>query len=163
VHVHRLLRRGRRERAEARRLRRDLGPDRGLAAARVPVLAQRRVGGARRRLERRRRVLPAAGLDAARGKRQLRACGHERRPLEHPVLLGADELLALVEEDELVERVVQRELLDDALLADLGDGQPAGDGLVQADVVEPRLRGGEQRDQGKAPERARLAGAKAGW
>jgi hypothetical protein len=55
------------------------------------------------------------------------------------VLRRADELLAFVEEDGSAERVDDEQRLDGALIADLGDGQPAGDRLVEADVVECRL------------------------
>ena len=51
-----------------------------------------------RRVEVDRGAVPAALLDAGDGDRQLRAGADEHRDVEDPVLLGADELLAVVEQ-----------------------------------------------------------------
>ena len=99
--VHLLGGAGRRAHAEPRRLRGDLAPDgalRGRAEV-VPKPAQLGMRRPRRGREPARAVRPAALLDALRRDLQLRAGGDEDRALEHAVLLRADELLALVEED----------------------------------------------------------------
>jgi len=84
------------------------------------------------------------GTDGVVGERDRRPRVDERRPLDDPVLLRADELLALVEEYELVERVLDaRPLLVGSLEMRLqpllqlmprhragGDAFEKGDGLV---------------------------------
>src|SRR5438128_1058660 len=88
---------GWRDRAHPRLLGGNLGPDGGLALA--LQLAQRRIGGPRRRGEAARPVGPAAALDALGWDLQRRLRADEDRLLDDSVLLCTDELLALVEQD----------------------------------------------------------------
>jgi hypothetical protein len=96
-------------------------------------LAELRVGRARRGGECARAIRPATLLDATDRDLELRARRDQDRALEDPVLLRADELLALVEEGGGGEGVRDKEGLDRAGLVELGDGEAAGEGFVQAD------------------------------
>ena len=57
-------------------------------------------------------VMPAPLLDAGHRDRKLRAAGDEHADVEDPVLLRSDELLAVVEQHVLGERVHDAELGD---------------------------------------------------
>jgi hypothetical protein len=102
-----------------------------------------------------RAVGPTSALDAVNGNGQLRLGLGEDRPLDDPVLLHTDELFALVEEDELVEGVLDVQLLDDAVLVDLENLDPARDRFVQADVLDGRTLRVERKDR-ESGEGARL-------
>jgi hypothetical protein len=67
----------------------------------------------------------------------------------------ADELLALVKEDELVERVLDVQRLNDAVLVDLVNLEPSRDRLVEADVLDGRALRVEREDR-EPGEGARL-------
>ena len=90
-------------------------------------------------------AVPAALLDARDGDRQLRAGADEHRHVEDAVLLRADELLAVVEQHGLVERVDHGELGHRAGVGDLGDREPARQRLVERDVGRDGIAGGEER------------------
>lgn len=88
-----------------------------------------------------RAVGPAAALDTIERNGQLRVRLGEDRPLENSVLLRADELFALVEEDEFIERVYDVQRLDNAMFIDFVDLEPVRDRLVEADVLDGQLCG----------------------
>ena len=98
-----------------------------------------------RRVEGGRRAVPAALLDARDGDRQLRAGADEHGDVEDPVLLGADELLAVVEQHGHVERVDDRELGHRAGVRGLADREAARERLVERDVAGDRVAGREER------------------
>ena len=75
---------------------------------------------------------PAALLDARDGDPRLRPAADEHGHVEDAVLLRADELLAVVEQDVGVERVVDRELGHRAGRVDLGDREAERERLVEA-------------------------------
>lgn len=141
----------------------DLAADalpRGRLAATCQFSTKLRVGGSGRGRKTRGPVIPTAALDARNGHCDVRLSLNQDRSIEDPVLLCAHELLAFVEEDVRVERVRDEERADRAGFTDLGDRETAGCGLVQADVFKLRFGGREERDEGKAAERGRLAEAK---
>ena len=123
----------------------------GLAAAQVGV---RDVRG---RVEVDRGAVPAALLDAGDGDRQLRAGADEHRDVEDPVLLGADELLAVVEQHGLVERVDDGELGHRAGVGGLADREAARQRLVERDVAGDRVAGREERGDDDAAVLDRVA------
>ncbi len=116
-------------------------------AASISALRRRRCACEmwRRGVEVDRRSVPAALLDARDGNRQLRAGADEHRHVEDAVLLRADELLAVVEQHALVERVDHGELGHRAGVGDLGDREPARQRLVERDVGRDGIAGGEER------------------
>ena len=133
---------GRSSRAAPTSRRRCSRPRSGRGRRRVLVAAKLRVGGARRGREAARAVRPAARLDAGDRDVELGAGRDEDRPLEDAVLLGADELLALVEEDALLQRV------DEAK----GGTEPASSTSVTARPQGPPRRGRRTRPR-RAPRR----------
>ena len=88
---------------------------------------------------------PAALLDARDGDRQLRARADEDADVEDPVLLRADELLAVVEQHCAVGRVLDEELGHRARVRRLRDPEPARQRLVERDVGRDRVAAGEER------------------
>ena len=94
-------------------------------------------------VEARRRARPAALLDAGDRDRQLRAGADEDGDVEDPVLLRADELLAVVEQHVVVERVDDRELRHRAGVGGLGDHEAARKRLVERDVGCDRVEAGK--------------------
>ena len=110
-----------------------------------------------RRVEVGRGAVPAALLDAGDGDRQLRAGADEHGDVEDPVLLGADELLAVVEQHGLVERVDDRELGHRAGVGGLADREAARQRLVERDVAGDRVAGGEERRDDDAAVLDRVA------
>src|SRR5262249_28942589 len=139
---------------EPRVLRGHSSPDARLRALRAAKL---RRGRPRRGREDARPVGPAPLLDAGDREGGDGLGRDQRRALDDAVLLGADELLALVQEDGLVELVVEGERLDGARLAQLAHRRTAGERLVEADVLERRRRAGDERKYGESAEVLRLA------
>ena len=88
---------------------------------------------------------PASLLDAGDGDRQLRARADEDADVEDPVLLRADELLAVVEQHGAVGRVLDDELGHRARVRRLRDPEPARQRLVERDVGRDRVAAGEER------------------
>ena len=89
---------------------------------------------------------PAALLDAGDGDRQLRASLDEHGHVEDPVLLRADELLAVVEQHPC-RRVglCTSELRHRAGVGGLVDTEAARERLVEGDVLRDRVAEGEER------------------
>ena len=114
------------------------------------------MGSARGRREALAAVGPAAALHAVDRHGHLRHRGDEDRPLEDAVLLGADELFALEEQDVRLQRVGDEERPDGAGMVDLGDDEPAGRGFVEPDVLELRLTRVDQRNEPETAEAPRL-------
>ena len=81
----------------------------------------------------------------------------QHRQVQDPVLLGADQLLAVVEQHAEAERVSHRQLAHVAGLAHLADLEPRGQRLVQRDVVADGIAQRKQRRQGDAGVPLRLA------
>ncbi len=86
------------------------------------------------------RAIPAAVLDTADRHPDVGASAHEDRHVEGAVLLGAEHLLALVEQDRLVGRVEHVEVVDGREPLDLLDGHAPGAALSERDVLEHRVR-----------------------
>ncbi len=105
------------------------------------------------------RALPAAGLDAAHRDAQLGAGGDQHRDVEGAVLLGAEHLLALVEEDGAAGRVLDQQVVDRRSASELADAKAVGDGLGEGEVVLARL-GPEEREDGERAGDVGLADAK---
>jgi len=123
-------------------LRRQLVPDAALVGH-VAMAGANRAGDPRRLLLAHRgeeggvagrevatAVTPTPLLDAAHRDRQLRLRGHEHRGVEDAVLLRADQLLAVEEEQRLVGEVDDLELRDGPRLVRLRDAHPVA-GLDQ--------------------------------
>jgi hypothetical protein len=106
-------------------------------------------------------VAPAPLLHAAHRDGQLRAGGHLHRGVEDAVLLGADQLLAVQQEQRAVGAVRDFEEGDGAGVVHLSDpGAVAGFVQCEPDgVVEV---GGEQRDDGQGAVGDGLAGQDGG-
>jgi hypothetical protein len=100
---------------------------------------------------------PAALLDARDRDLQSRARIDEDAHVQDAILLRADELLAVVEQDARVERVLDHELGNGPRLVDLADAQPAGERLVEREVVGDRVVPGEERCDEDPAVRAGLA------
>ena len=100
---------------------------------------------------------PAAALHAGDGDAGRGARAQQHRDVQDPVLLGADQLLAVVEQHATVERVSHRELAHVAGLVHLADLQAAGQRLVQRDVVADGIVQRKQRRHGDAAGLLRLA------
>ena len=119
---------------------------------------QRRVVGVRCGLE----VLvvpaavPAALLDAADRDPDLGAGGDEDVAVHRTVLLGADDLLALVEQERPVGRVADEQPVDGGALVELLDERAVLDGIGERAVLEQR-RGAEDREDGERADDLRLA------
>ena len=142
----------------------DLVPDVALHGARshaggdacvggaVLHAAQRRVGGLRGRAEGLvvTTAVPPAGLDAADRHLQLRARADEHGDVERPVLLGAEDLLALVEQDRLIGRVEDEQVVDRGALLELLD-RGAGARPWANDTYSAPRRGSEDREDGERP------------
>ncbi len=88
---------------------------------------------------------PAALLDARDGDRQLRAGLDEHAHIEDPVLLRADELLAVVQQHARAGRVLDDELRHGARVGRLVDVEPARQRLVERDVRGDRVVLREER------------------
>jgi hypothetical protein len=78
---------------------------------------------------------PASLLDAGDGDLRLALRGDEDGDVEDAVLLRADKLLAVVEEDVRVERVLGEQFRHGAGRVDLGDVEPERDGLLEREVL----------------------------
>ena len=116
-------------------------------AASVSALRRRRCGvrDVRRGAELVAQPAPAPLLDARDGDRQLRARADEDADVEDPVLLRADEFLAVVEQHRAVGRVLDEELGHRARGRRLRDPEPARQRLVERDVRRDRVAAGEER------------------
>jgi hypothetical protein len=90
-------------------------------------------------------AVPAAVLDAADGHRELRARGHQHRHVEGAVLLGAEDLLALVEQDREIRRVGDDEVVHGGAAGRLGHRRAERRSLGERAVRQPGL-GPEQRE-----------------
>jgi hypothetical protein len=150
----------------AGRLRGDLLPDLVLRdperarRARLPLgLAppEVRVRGARRGGEGCAPPAPAAALDTRDGDTRIRARRDEDGDVQNPVLLGAHELLAVVQQDAPFERVEREELRNASGLIDLGDVEAERRGLVEGQVVGPWCGPREERRDDDAALLDRLA------
>jgi hypothetical protein len=120
-------------------------------------------------------VAPAPLLHAAHGDGHLRVGRHQHGGIEDAVLLGADQLLAVQQQERPVGPVRHLEERDAAGLAHLGDAgaisfaphptlSPAGRGwdeVLQREPVGVVEVGGEERDDGEGAVGHGLAGA--GW
>ena len=80
----------------------------------------------------------------------------ERRDVERSVLLGAEHLLALVEQDRDVERVVDDQVVHARPAAELLHGRALLDGLGERDVAHRRRAIGDQREHRERPDDGRL-------
>ena len=98
-----------------------------------------------RGVERGRGAVPTPLLDAGDGDRHFRAGTDEDGDVEDPVLLGADELLAVVEQHGFVERVDDRELGHRTGIRGLADREATRQCLVERDVAGDRITGREER------------------
>src|SRR4029079_5552788 len=98
-------------------------------------------------------AVPAALLDAAHRDPGLRAGGEEDRDVGDPVVRGAEALLAFVEEDRAIARVLDGEVVDRCPALELGDrdlavgrrergGVEGGGGPVEGVDGEGSGRGG---------------------
>ena len=94
-------------------------------------------------------AVPAAGLDAAHRHAQLRAGGDEHGHVEGAVLLRAEDLLALVEQDGRVGRVEDDEVVDRRAALELLDEQRRARRPWANDDVLERGRRAEQREDGE--------------
>ena len=103
-------------------------------------------------------VVPASDLDAADGHLQLRARSDEHGDVERPVLLGAEDLLALVEQDRLVGRVEHEQVVDLGVMLELLDRGAGGAALREGHVLRAR-RGSEDREDGEWSVDVRIAEA----
>ena len=121
-------------------------------ACAAPVLhpPQRRVRGLRRRRERLAvaGAVPAAVLDAAHRHAHARPGADEDRHVERPVLLRAEDLLALVQEHVGVGRVEHDEVVHRRALVELLDEEAAREAVGEGDVLGDRRRA-EQREDGE--------------
>jgi hypothetical protein len=115
-----------------------------LQAKRLAV-AQVGVGRLRRRGEAASAVLPAAGLHARDRDAGIHPARHQHRHVQDPVLLGADQLLAVVQQHRPRERVVHQQLRHRRLLADLADHEPLIERCIKRQVVGRGSAAGEQR------------------
>jgi hypothetical protein len=88
---------------------------------------------------------PATFLDAGDRQACLALRRHEHGHVEDPVLLCAGELLAVVEQDVRIERVMRQELRHGPGRVDLGHAEAERDRLLEQDVVRARLALREQR------------------
>ncbi len=141
---------GTRVRAVPRVQRLDLAPHPALVGAVAGARAQGDVAAVLHRVahlalgddvalgELPRRVGPAALLGAAHGDDQAAVLADQDARVEHAVLLGAAQFLAVQHEDARVALVDHAQLGHRAALADLGDdGALPGEGLAQRDVARP--------------------------
>ena len=123
-----------------------------LAGLAVLLAAQLRVGVLRRRGE----VLGVAGavpaprLHATDRHAQLGLRGDQHRHVEGAVLLGAEHLLSLVQEDRCLAAVVHDDVADGRSAVVLPDAHPMLAGLRQRQVLLARVG----PEQGKDGERA---------
>ncbi len=115
-----------------------IGEQLGFAAAQVGV---RDVRG---RVEDGGVAVPPALLHAGDGDRQLCTSADQDRDVEDPVLLGTNELFAVVEQHARIERVDDRELGHRAGIRGLGDHEATRQRLVERDVVGNRVAGREE-------------------
>ena len=95
-------------------------------------------------------AVPAAGLDAAHGHLQLRASADEHGDVERPVLLGSEDLLALVEQDRLVGRVEHEQVVDRGVMLKLIDARAGGASLGEGHVLLLRCRPEDRKDGERA-------------
>ena len=148
----------------------DLSPDLALnrarlqagsdAGSRLRVLHPAQPGIGRLRCRGKRLVVtssvPAASLDAADRHLQHGRGGHEHRDVEGSVLLGAEHLLALVEQDRDIERVVDDQVVDARAAAELLHGRAPLYGLGERHVSHRRRAIGDQREHGERSNDGRL-------
>ena len=125
-------------------------PARRRARAGPPRAARPCAGGApgTRRAARHRREAPrapAALLDARDRNPRLALRGDEHGHVEDPVLLRAEQLLAVVEEHIRVERVRDRELGHRPGRVHLGHAEPERQRLLERHVLGARLQPREER------------------
>ena len=101
--------------------------------------------------------VPAASLDAADRHLKRGRGGHEHRNVERAVLLGAEHLLALVEQDREIERVVDDQVVDARATAELLDGRASLHGLRERHVSHRWRAIGDQREHGERSDDGRLS------
>jgi hypothetical protein len=101
-------------------------------------------------------VVPATLLDAAHRHRQRAARRHQDRDVEDAVLLGAEDLLALVQEHGQLGGVVDDQVVDGRAAGQLLDRDAATARLSEGDVLERWPRGGDQREDRQPPDHIEL-------
>lgn len=95
-------------------------------------------------------VVPAPMLDAADRNLHLSADRDQHGLVDRAVLLCADDQLTLVEEDRLIGGVVDKHVVDVAVLGGLGDERAMFDGLRKTAVKKLRLRPEDRIDSERA-------------
>ena len=101
---------------------------------------------------------PPALLDARHGDLQSRPGRGEDAEIEDAVLLGADQLLAVEQEQRFAGAVAQAKLRHAAVLRDLADlGDAATDRLIERQPAGRRRRVVDQRQDGEIAEDLRGA------
>ena len=101
-------------------------------------------------------TVPPSRLDTADRHLQHRVGCDERRDVERSVLLRAEHLLALVEQDRHVERVVHDQIVHARPAVELLHGRALLDGLGERDVAHRRRAVGDQREHGERPDDGRV-------
>ena len=103
-------------------------------------------------------MIPAPGLHTAHRHTQLLLCGHEHRHVERAVLLGADHLFALIEEDGDLGPVLHDEVVDGGSALVLAEPYPALAALCEGDELLAWL-GPEQGEYGEWSDHVGIADA----
>jgi hypothetical protein len=75
----------------------------------------------------------------------------EHGHVERPVLLGTEHLLALVEQDRDLERVVDEQVIDAGAGLKLGDRRTALERVLEREVARDRRGVGDQREDRERP------------
>jgi hypothetical protein len=108
------------------------------------------------------RPRPAALLDARHGDLQSRPGRRQDAEIEDAVLLGADQFLAVEQEQQLAGAVAQAKLRHAAVLRDLADlGDAATDRLIEPQPAGRWRRGVDQRQDGEIAKDLRGANRQA--
>jgi hypothetical protein len=102
--------------------------------------------------------VPATLLDARNWDARLTLRGDEHRHVQDPVLLRAQQLLAVVEEHGRLERVDDRELGHGPGGVDLRHAEPERQRLLESQVLDKRLGPGKERGDDDAAVFDGLAG-----
>ena len=119
-----------------------------------PLRAAGRILGPRRRREPAGLRAPAPGLDARHRDDQLGLRGHEDGQVDDPVLLRADELLAIDDERRLETAIDHSQLRHHAVRGHFCNfGQALADGIVQGHVVDRLHRAPQEREHHEVLER----------
>jgi hypothetical protein len=100
---------------------------------------------------------PASLLDAGDGDLRLANGGDENGDVEDAVLLRAEQLLAVVQEDVLVERVGREQLRHGARRVELGDLEPERHRLLEREVLRARVGAWKERRDDDAAMLDRVA------